>query len=59
MHNSLDAIVVRVKVPQDVPEQNEERIREINSVEEEENMCSVVLNAYAVQSQTQSKRIEL
>ena len=51
--------MVRVKVPQDVPEQNEERIREINSVEEEENMCSVVLNAYAVQSQTQSKRIEL
>ena len=59
IHNSLDAIVVRVKVPQDVEVQNEERIREITTVEEEESMCSVVLNAYAVQSQTQSKKIEL
>ena len=52
--------MIRVKVPQDVPsEENEERIREITTVEEEESMRSVILNAYAVQSQTQSKKIEL
>ena len=58
--DSLDAIVVRIKVPQggaDEPASNS-RTREVTE-EEAESMQSVVLQAYAVQGTTMSKKIAL
>ena len=57
-NNSLDAIILQVKVPQSLPEESEERVREITA-EEEENMKPLVLNAHACQSVTMRKKIKL
>ena len=59
-NNSLDSIVVRVKVPKDQvdDDETEERTREITN-EQEENMKSIVLNVYACQGSTMSKKIAL
>ena len=51
MNDSLDAIVIRVKVPQDVVTESEERTREITA-DEAEAMAGVNLLAFACQSST-------
>ena len=50
--------MVRVKVPQKQEAESEERVREITR-EEEENMRSVVLLAYACQSSSMQKKVAL
>ena len=59
-NNSLDSIVVRVKVPKDQvgDDETEEQTREITQ-EQEESMKSIILNVYACQGSTMSKKIAL
>ena len=60
-NNSLDSIIVRVKVPKgadNAEEETEERTQEITP-EMEENMRPIILNVYACQSASQSKKISL
>ena len=60
-NNSLDCIVVRVKVPKNDPEHNENeevKTREITP-EMEESMRSVILEVHACQSSSQSKKVTL
>ena len=56
--DSLDAIVVQVKVPQGSSDSDSAVTREITA-EEAENMQAVVLKAFAVQGTTISKKIAL